>query len=226
MGSDCSSFSSCCPSFSFSSSGRSGILSAGFSASATLLGALSLIAVGPRGVLSYVGFLLRIAGNPHNASFGNTIGMATVEGFAHSVLGRIAGTGTIDFIVGAVSVFLVLFTAWRWRRLDRERPGESLDLMFAAAIVVALVDGFHMFAHDLSPLMLAMLLVMAHFPPKGRPALRLVLGTTLVLLWIPGLHFGLLALHCAYLMFPILVVFGIATLTLVDRPGVALANDA
>ena len=31
--------------------------------------------------------------------------------------------------------------------------------MFAAALVVSLVTGFHMFTHDLSPLLLAMLLV-------------------------------------------------------------------
>jgi hypothetical protein len=198
----------------------------GFLASATMLGSLSVIAVGPRGVVSYVGFLLKIASNPHNASFGNAIGMATVGGFVHSVLGHIAGTRTVDFIVGAVSLFLILFTAWRWRRLDREGRGDSSDLMFAAAVVVSLVDGFHMFAHDLSPLLLAMLLVAAHFPPKGRPALRLALGATLALLWIPGLHFGLLALHCSYLMFPILVVFGVATLRLAERPGLVTTQKS
>ena len=86
--------------------------------------------------------------------------------------------------------------------------------MFAAALAVSLVTGLHMFTHDFSPLMLALLLVGAHFPGRNRPALRLALGITLVLFWIPPLYFALVAWHSLYLMSPVLIVFGLSALKL------------
>jgi hypothetical protein len=88
--------------------------------------------------------------------------------------------------------------------------------MFAASVVVALVTGFHMFTHDLSPLLLAMLLVMAHFPGRDRPVLRWTLAAAITLFWIPFLYFALLAWHCVYLWFPVLMMFMIATLKLAE----------
>ena len=82
-------------------------------------------------------------------------------------------------IVGVLSLSLVLFIVWSWGR--SEERDEYFDLMFAASVAGSLIMGFHMFAHDLSPLLLAMLLVMARIPRDGRLGLRVALWVTLVL---------------------------------------------
>ena len=115
-------------------------------------------------------------------------------------------------------MFLILWTAWRWRKAPLATDKRTFDLMFAAAIVVSLVTGMHMFTHDLSPLMLAMLLVAAHFPTRDRPQLRVLVGATLAIFWIPPVYFALVAWHCMYLLFPILMVFAAAATILVGRP--------
>jgi hypothetical protein len=111
---------------------------------------------------------------------------------------------------------MIGWSASRWRAADDGERGRAFDLMFAVAVVVALVTGFHMFTHDLSPLLLAMLLVAAHFPRSDRPALHLTLGAALVVFWIPPLYFALVAWHCMYLWFLVLMVFMVGTLRLAE----------
>lgn len=190
----------------------------GFACSAAVLGALSLIAAGWRGILSYVRLLLSIGSKPANQSYGSAVDMPTLQGFVYAVLGNRVSVGTISFIVAVSSVLLVFLTAWRWRREERRSGNGSFDLMFAAALAVSLMTGFHMFTHDFAPLILAALLVLAHFPKRERSALRFALGATLVLLWLPPLYFALVALHRLYLMFPVLLVFGLSALSLAARP--------
>src|SRR5260370_37064424 len=67
--------------------------------------------------------------------------------------------------------------------------------------------------------MLAMLLVAGHFPGRSQALLRLILGTTLVMFWIPPLYLALLAWHCVYLWFPVLMAFMIGTLKLAESPA-------
>jgi hypothetical protein len=196
----------------------------GFLATGTVLGVLSLVAVGWHGIISYIHLLVGIATHPDNSSYGAAIGTATVQGFAHALLGGVLGHAAVSLIVAGVSIFLILWTAWRWRKADlatesrnfdrRDFDRRNFDLMFAAAIVVSLVTGFHMFTYDLSPLMLAMLLVAGHFPRRNQALLRMILGTTLVMFWIPPLYLALLAGHCVYLWFPVLMAFMIGTLKL------------
>jgi Glycosyltransferase family 87 len=185
---------------------------AGFSVSAVLLGVLSVVAVGWSGILSYARLLLSIAGHPQSSAYGAAIGIATVQGFSNAVLDGRLPQPLISLMVAAVSFFLIGFTAWRWRLAERKRPDADFDLMFAAAIAVALMTGFHMFMHDLSPLALSMFLVMAHLPPRG--ALRWVLGSTMTLFWIPVIYFVLLGAGYIYLLFLPLAAFGLATLSL------------
>jgi hypothetical protein len=190
----------------------------GFLATSTALGALSLVAVGGHGIISYIQLLVGIAAHPDNSSYGRAIGMATVQGFLQPLLGGVLGHAAVSLIVAGVSIFLILWTAWRWRKAGPAPDRRTFDLMFAAAIVVSLVTGFHMFTYDLSPLMLAMLLVAGYFPGRRHTILRVVLGTTLGLFWIPPLYLALLARHRVYLWFPVLTVFMIGTFKLAEIP--------
>lgn len=180
---------------------------AGFLSAAALLGVLSLIAVGWQGLGSYIHLLTAIAGNPDKVSYGAAIDMATVDGFVHALLRNTLNQTGSRILTATISVLLILLAASAWHKkegLDRE--SDKFDLVFAAAVVISLVTGMHMFTHDLSPLMLAMLLVLAHFPGEGRTALRLALGGTLTLFWIAPLYFALIKWHCMYLMFPLLLM--------------------
>ena len=198
----------------------------GFSLTAAALGVLSLIAVGWQGVLGYVHLLLAIAGNPDNVSYGHAIDMATVQGFVYSALGHFVSARTISGIVGAISLLLIWYTARCWSRQEEEQAGPGFDLMFAAAVIVSLALGMHMFTHDLSPLLLAMFLVVAHFPMAERPALRVALGATLALFWISPLYFALLAWHYVYLLFPALMLFSFSAMRLAQSPSDPLPLEA
>jgi Glycosyltransferase family 87 len=190
----------------------------GFLATAAGLGVLSLLAVGWTGIWSYIHLIVSIVRHPDNVTYGAAIDMGTVQGFVHALLGKVLGRPVISLLVAAISVSLIGWSAWHWRTTDATGRARTFDLMFAVSVVVALVTGFHMFTHDLSPLLLAMLLVAAHFPGSSRPALRLTLGTALVLFWIPPLYFALVAWHCMYLWFLVLAVFMVGTFKLVERP--------
>ena len=198
----------------------------GFSITAAGLGVLSLVAVGWQGIVGYVRLLLTIAGNPSNASYGNAIGMATVQGFVYSVLGHFVSARSVSLIVAAISLWLVWFSARCWSREEEGHPGKSFDLMFAAAVVISLTLGMHMFTHDLSPLMLSMFLVVAHLPAAGRPLLRMAFVAALSLFWISPLYFALLKWHCVYLLFAPLLIFALSAIRLARTPSAAVPTEA
>jgi len=187
----------------------------GFSLMAALLAILSVAAVGVQGVVGYFTLLSKIVRHPANSKLGSATDMATLNGFVHAVLGDSFGAIANVAIVGVLSLSLVLFIVWRWVRSgDR---GEYFDLMFAASIAGSLVMGFHMFTHDLSPLLLAMLLVMAQIPRDRPLALRVALWATLILLWTPPIYIALVASHRMFLLFPVLIVFFAATMQLASQ---------
>ena len=189
----------------------------GFLVSTGILGVLSFIAVGWHGMLSYIHLLLQIGNNPDNLSYGSAIDMPTVQGFVYAILGHNVGPWTVKLIVAATSIFLVMFVAWNWRRADSQSGNQSFDLMFAGAMAVSLLTGFHMFTHDFSPLLLAMFLVVAHLHTRGTIALRTTLWTTLALFWMPPIYFAFVSWHTLYLMCPVLLVFALSTLRLARR---------
>lgn len=191
---------------------------AGFLLSAALLGVLSLGAVGWQGVLGYIHLVLETSRKPANLSYGSAVDMPTLHGFMYALLGNRVSIGSLTLIVAVISAIMIIFTAWGWARAERRNPGRAFDLGFSAALAVSLMTGLHMFAHDFSPLMLAMLLAAKHVPGQDRPALRLVLATALVFLWIPPLYFVLVAWHGLYMMFPVLFILGASTLFLAQTP--------
>lgn len=196
---------------------------AGFAVSGAFLGALSVAAVGWRGLVSYAEFLHTVAGNPHNASYGNAVGMATLQGFFNTVFGPFLNGAVISVLVAAATLGLIGLTAWQWKHVESlaDRP-HAHDLMFAAAVGVSLAAGFHMFVHDFSPLALGLFLIAANFPAAEPRWLRYLLGTAMALFWIPPFFFALLAKHSAYLIFPVLMALVLGALKLA---AAATASD-
>ena len=108
----------------------------------------------------------------------------------------------------------------------RMQAAETFDLVFAAAVAMSLMTGLHMFTHDFSPLMLALLLVAAHFPSRAHPGLRWLLGITMALFWIPPVYFILVARHGLYLMFPLLALLWFVALKLSEIPDNPMLTSA
>jgi hypothetical protein len=181
----------------------------GFASSSILLGMLSVVAVGWRGVVGYAHLLSDVSKNPQNLSYGSAVDMPTIYGFVHALLGNMIGHTGLNLIVAVLSIALLLFIAWRWAS-KFERWAD--DLMFASAIAASLLCGSHMFTHDFSPLLLALFVAGSNFPPRPRKGLRLTLAATMVLFWIFPIYFVFVAWHCLYLMCPVLLMFSISAL--------------
>ena len=191
---------------------RKGKFLGGFICSAALLGVLSLVAVGAHGVESYLGLILNVGNHPGNLSFGSAVDMGTLQGLLFAVMGRVVNPKILTLTVAGTSLLLLAFTGSRWRQIDVAGAREGNDVMFAAAVAVSLVTGAHMFMHDFSPMMLALLLALAHFPKLGRTALRVALGITLIIFWIPAIYFVLVPSHRLYLMSIVLLVFSFSSI--------------
>lgn len=140
----------------------------GVALSAAAFGLLSLVAVSWLGCASYVHLLLSIGANPQNLTYGSAVDMPTLHGFVYALLGRVVQGKILSGIVAAVSIFLIVFTAVRWERAERE--GGNAEPMFGAAVVVSLMTGLHMFTHDFSPLMLPLLIAVRYLRVKTRDA--------------------------------------------------------
>jgi hypothetical protein len=177
----------------------------GFSLSAIVLALLSLLAVGWQGIRAYIQLLMHVSAGLDNQFYGSSFDMPTVSGFVHSLLGTVAGATTMSWIVAAITAGLIVLTVWYWKKVELSTAASSHDLMFAATIVVSLVAGMHMFMHDLSPLILALLLIAARWR-EGMPVIwRPILRASIVLFWIVPLYFLLVAWHRGYLLFPVLM---------------------
>jgi hypothetical protein len=186
---------------------------AGFAACALVLAFVSIAAVGWKGAMDYVQFLLAIGNNPQNISFGSGVDMPTIHGFVFAILGRnISGTA-LNTIVAVLSIALLAWVAMQWKR---RREMESFDLMFSAAVAASLLSGSHMFTHDFSPLILPMLVVAGHRSETGSMG-RLFSGDTAVkaalfLFWMFPIYFLSVKWHCLYLLGPVLLLFTWSTM--------------
>ena len=174
----------------------------GLAVSVVALALLSIATVGLKGLIDYARFLFAIGSNPQNISYGSGVDMPTIHGFVYALLGARIGHAGLNIIVGLLSIALLAWVALRWQAVSR--PQQS-DLMFAAAIAASLLSGSHMFTHDFSPLILAML-IGAGFLSNSRTPLsaRVVVRSTLVLFWLFPVYFLFVKWHCLYLMAPAL----------------------
>ena len=200
-------------------------LMAGFAAAASLLGVLSVIAVGPVGVRSYANLLIDIVRNPDTPAYGGMRAwekMPTVKGFFATLLTGRLGTVYISVLVAAVSASLVLFAAWRWRQEDGDRGGNSLGLMFAAALAVSQVAAPHLYTHDLSLMLLAVLLVIGSSQWSEESGQRVVLTAVIVILYTPPVYVLLLPWKAMYILAPVLVAFALAAISLARKAELPL----
>jgi hypothetical protein len=186
----------------------------GFATTALLFLGLSVVAVGWGGISSYVNLLTAVSSHPDNLSYGAAVDMATIQGFVHGAFGGILNRFLSFACVIATSGLLMLWTARSWNRREQLPDKRTDDLMFAAAVVVSLITGFHMFTHDLSPMLLSMFLVVGHISKSSKVVARIALFTSLGIFWLAPIYFLLLSWHCMFLLVPVLAGFAVGTINL------------
>lgn len=189
-------------------------LIAGFASAGLFLAALSCVAVGPSGLLSYVRLLLDQTKHPHTQEYGIRIGcMANVRALLNAVLPRAFASHFINLTVAIVSGFLILGVAWAWRRLEHQ-PGQSFELAFASAVVISEVTAFHTLIHDLSPTLLAILLAAGAYAGSKKLPWRHSLGFSIVGLYaLPVFLLFASRGRAFWLLAPVLIVFAGTALT-------------
>ena len=183
---------------------------AGFAVTSVFLGLVSVFVIGWSGLHGYAQFLLTIANNPQNVSYGSGTDMPTIHGFVYTMVGRSIGHSGLNVTVAVLSLALLGFVAWR-----KSSGAEANNLMFATAITASLLTGSHMFMHDFSPLLLAMFLAAGALTAlnelRHEPGLRIALVATLVVFWVFPIYFLFVKWHCLYLMCPVLLLFLLST---------------
>jgi len=193
---------------------------AGLASAASVLGLLSLATVGPEGVRSYLQLLGAILKRPGDPAYGESFrswGMPTVGGmFATLLTGRVS-TAHIAALTAVTSIALVLFTAWRWRQQDRKGGENVSSLMFAAALVVSLVTAPHLYLHDLTLVLLAVVLVAGSSELVDKSPERVVLISAILILYAAPLYVLLVHWEMMYLLAPLLAAFALALISLAGK---------
>jgi hypothetical protein len=197
---------------------------AGVATAASILALLSLYAVGPSGLLSYVDLLAHVAGHPSGTVYSTITpwNMPSVRGLIAGLMrGRISDRW-IAVIWVCMAASLLGYTAWCWERAERSHDTARTELMFGAAVAVAVLAAPHLNPHDLAPMLLAILLVVGSRWWKTRCRERSVLLVAISVLYAMPVYYPLLVgFHALYLMAPVLIAFVWATISLVrkDLPG-------
>src|SRR5579864_2083058 len=122
---------------------------AGFAVTGAALAGISAAVVGWEGLINYPRQLLRFS----HAQAGGAMNPRVMPNL-RGVLAGLAGDGnSAHLLIGALSLCLVAWAAWKWKVC-----GPEFDLGFGVSMVVAVMVSYHLMAHDLSVLLLPLLL--------------------------------------------------------------------
>ena len=169
----------------------------GFGAVAMVLGFVSAGLVGVRSLLQYPGYVLRIANSPGLGGVPPEF-LPNLHGLAMGWPGAPSGPlGTALAVLVSVAVFA--FAAWKgWK-------SEKLELQFSLAVLVSVTIAWQTNSHDLSLLVLPMVLMTDYYlrernePPEFRlasllPVLPLLISPLWIGLWLVVHKVNLMAL--------------------------------
>ena len=155
---------------------------AGFVVTAFGLLLLSAAVVGWGGVMAYPGFVLRLSRSGAQAGI-YPRDMPNLRGL---IVGALHWSGlSATVLIIALSVALVVLAAYWWRA----QPGSQFVLGFSLCLTVTIIISYHLLVHDLSLLILPILLL-AELLVSGEivgPARR-VLTTSLMVLFLTPLY--------------------------------------
>jgi hypothetical protein len=215
-------------------------LTAGFAATASVLAVLSAIAVGREGLFSYRRLLFDMANRPGSEGYGMRFSdMPNLRGFLSTLSAGALTPRAMTILVLAVTLGLILYGARGWVRQDQQGSARSFDLTFASALVISLVASIYIQVHDLSPALLAILLVAGAYPWSNKKSLwRQGFGVTIASLYVLPVGLELLGPQkmvntsgqrvnggAMWLLAPSLIVFAVMALTAARKMRVESKPD-
>jgi hypothetical protein len=201
--------------------GRRWKFMAGIGAAAALLTLVSWATVGFSGVQSYVSLLIDTIQHPANPVY-STIkpwNMPTIRGFVLSLARGVLPQRWTAALAVVLSVSLMLLILRWWRGRVRTDDREAFELMFSASVVVSVLSTPYLYAHDLTPLLLPIVLVVASRRWRVKSGVGIVLVSAIVVLYASPLYLSVLVrTQTLYLLAPVLAVFAVATAWLIRPP--------
>jgi hypothetical protein len=155
----------------------------GFALSAAALAGISAALVGWRQLWSYPLQLLQIS-QAQAAAAMNPKNMPNLRG----MIAGLAGDGNFAHVLlAAASLALLAWAAGKWHAQAR-RPG--FDLGFGLTVVVAVLVSYHLMAHDLSVLLLPLLLAADWLlSPRATGVARRITAASVGLLFLSPIYF-------------------------------------
>lgn len=188
----------------------------GFLSVACLLGLVSYAAIGSAGMGSYIGLIATmLAHHPGSAYPPITAGgMPTIGGFLSETLRSKIPEVWIRVVASCFSICLIMFAAWRWKKSrPRQSPG-TFDLIFASSLTVSLISTPFLLLYDLTPMILAVTLVVnsPQWARYARERTALIVATGMLY----AIPFGFLLVHrkAPFVLAPVLLLFALAALAL------------
>jgi hypothetical protein len=144
---------------------------AGFSAAGLAALGASVAAVGTSGIVRYVEALVAVGGASNHWSTGaDASTMPSLRGGLITLLGSAIPHALLFPLVLAGTLALLGWAAWQFRSIARpEAP--TFDLEFSLAAVAALLSSYHIFVHELTPLIAVGFLMLAYEGQRPRRGL-------------------------------------------------------
>jgi ABC-type xylose transport system permease subunit len=202
----------------------------GFLVVSFALALVSLQVTGWKGLIAYPGFLWQLnqglvfeTAQQQHAIY--PASMPNLRGFLFVFLGRWIPSSMLTLLIFVVSIALLLWTSSRWRR-KREGGELEVDLAFSLSVTTALLVSYHLHLHDLSLLVLPILLTLNYWVAVGSQGegprawpVKLVM-----LLFLTPLYLLLLQLDQLYLLFWLVLALAFilaAEITSLRKKGLA-----
>jgi len=178
---------------------RRGSFLLGFAGIALFLITVSVLVSGPDVLAAYPAIFL-------NSKYRMLMGFqpeyaANIRGLVYLITRGKIPVAISAVLVTALSLFILWVAARSWR--DRE-----LELCFSAAVIAALLTGYHSFVYDFSLLLLPISIVCGELAKRKMLLSNLTLNTTLVVLFVQPVHYMLIVHHIyAVMCVPVVVLF-------------------
>lgn len=134
----------------------------GFSLASVLALFLSLALVGWSGLVQYGKVLLEMGRTTGSAANGiNVATMPSLRGALATFFGALIPSRLLFPLVVAGSLMLLLCAAWEFRSIA-EPEGRAFDLQFSFAVIASLLASYHLFVHELTPLIVLAFLFLGY----------------------------------------------------------------
>jgi hypothetical protein len=144
---------------------------AGFSAASLAALAASLALVGWSGLVAYWRLLLEVGRTAGSEATGvEAATMPSLRGAVATLLGGVVPRSFHFPLILAGTLGLLVWAAWRFKAVARPRD-PAFDLEFSFATIAALLASYHIFIHELTPLIVVAFLMLGYEGARRRQGL-------------------------------------------------------